>query len=163
MKIAIISDIHDNIVNLEKAIKWCNAEKVGAIVCAGDITNAETLEFLATKFVGTIYLIRGNMEIYEEAEIKNYKNINYYGRFGVANIEGKNIGICHEPAFISDLLKDNKCDSIFYGHTHRPWFEEREGVKLINPGTLGGVFQRASFAVWEVENNKIDLNLLELI
>jgi uncharacterized protein len=163
MKIVIISDIHDNIVNLEKVIKWCHSEKVGAIICAGDITNSETLEFLATKFVSTIYLIRGNMEIYNETEIKNYKNINYYGRFGVANIEGKNIGICHEPAFINELLKDNKCDLIFYGHTHKPWIEEKKGVKLINPGTLGGTFQRATFAVWEVENNKIDLNLLELI
>lgn len=163
MKIIIISDIHDNIVNLEKVINWCVTEKVGALVCAGDITNSETLEFLATEFKGTIYLIRGNLEIYEEAEIKKYKNINYYGRFGVANIEGKNIGICHEPSFTNELLKNTKCDLIFYGHTHKPWIEERRGVKLINPGTLGGVFQRASFAVWEVENGKIDLNLVELI
>jgi uncharacterized protein len=163
MKIAIVADIHDNIVNLEKLINWCNATKVGAIICAGDITNAETLEFLATKFAGTIYLIRGNMEIYEEAEIKKYKNINYYGRFGVANIEGKNIGLCHEPPFVNELLKGDKCDLIFYGHTHKPWIEEKQGVKIINPGTLSGTFQRASFAVWEVENGKIDLNLLELI
>lgn len=163
MKIVIIADIHDNIVNLEKLISWSRENNVDAIVCAGDITNADTLSYLAKNFNNDIYLVRGNLEIYAETETKKYKNIKYLGRFGAVEIDKKVIGLCHEPNFINDVLKENKCSLIFYGHTHKPWLEERQGVSVINPGTLGGVFQRASFAVWDTENNKIELNLLELI
>jgi len=163
MKIVIIADIHDNIVNLEKLISWCHKNDIAAIICAGDVTDADTLGYLSKEFSGDIYLIRGNMEIFEEEEVKKYKNIKYYGRYSVARIDNKFVGICHEPAFIDRLLKENKCDLIFYGHTHRPWIEEKESTSIINPGTLGAVFQRASFAVWDTENAKIELNLLELI
>ena len=163
MKIVIIADIHDNIVNLEKLIGWCLKNDIAAMICAGDITNADTLSYLSREFGSNIYLIRGNLEIYEEEEVKKYKNIKYYGRYGVAEIDKKFIGICHEPVFIDKLLAEKKCDLIFYGHTHKPWIEEKKGVNVINPGTLGAVFQRASFAVWDTENAKIELNLLELI
>lgn len=163
MKIAVVADIHDNIVNLEKLVNWCNQQKVAVAICCGDITNSETLSYFANELKGRIYLIRGNMEIYEEAELKKYNNIEYCGRFGVAVVDGKNVGICHEPVFIKELLENNKCDLIFYGHTHKPWIEEKRGVKIINPGTLGGVFQKASFAIWDTSKAEIDLNLLELI
>ena len=39
MLIAIISDIHDNLVNLTKCLNWCNANKIKTIICCGDITN----------------------------------------------------------------------------------------------------------------------------
>ena len=163
MKIVIVADIHDNIVNLEKLIGWCRNNSIKTMICAGDVTNAETLKYLAKEFKDNVYLIRGNMDIYEESEVYKYKNIIYHGRFGVAKIDNKKVGICHEPSFINELLKKEKCDLIFYGHTHKPWLEEKNGVTVINPGTLGAVFQRASFAVWDTTTAKIDLNLLELI
>ncbi len=163
MRIVIIADIHDNIVNLEKLIKWCRDNGVEEMICAGDVTNAETLEYLAEEFKNNIYLIRGNMDIYDEVKVCNYKNVKYYGRFGMAEIEGKKIGICHEPTFIQELLKKDKYSLIFYGHTHKPWIEEKNGTTVINPGTLGAVFQKASFAGWDTTTAKIDLNLLELV
>ena len=161
MKIAIIADIHDNIANLEKVISWCRSQNIKEMICAGDVTNSETLKILAKEFA-IVHLIRGNMDIYEQGEEQKYPNIKFYGRSGVAEIAGQRVGICHEPAFINGLLNKN-CDLIFYGHTHKPWMEEKKGVKIINPGTLGAVFQRASFAVWDPDNGKIDLNLVELI
>ena len=163
MKVAICSDIHDNLVNLEKFLTWCKNNSVDQIICVGDVTNADTLEYIANEFKGNIFLIRGNLEIYEEKETKKHSNIKYYGRFGIAEIAGKKVGLCHEPSFINELLKQDKCNFIFYGHTHKPWLEDRKGTLIINPGTLGAVFQRASFSVWDTETNKIDLKLLELI
>jgi uncharacterized protein len=161
MKIAIIADIHDNIANLEKCISWCRSQDITKAICVGDVTNAETLKIIAENF-SAIYLIRGNMDIYEEGEEEKFENIKFYGRSGVAEIAGQRVGICHEPGFIAGLLTQN-CSIIFYGHTHKPWIEEKGKVMTINPGNLGAVFQRASFAVWEPENGKIDLKLLELI
>jgi hypothetical protein len=162
VKFLIISDIHDNLVNLEKCINWGKSEKAENAICCGDIVNTETLQYLSKNFK-TIYLVRGNLEIYDESEVKKYKNINYLNRLGVFEIDGKAIGLCHEPWFIKKVLEIKKCEVIFYGHTHEPWIEEKDGCIIANPGTLGGVFNKASFAIWDSQSNKLELKILELI
>jgi hypothetical protein len=161
MKIAIISDVHDNLVNLNKCLAWCDKEKINNLICCGDITNSETLEILSSKFKNKIYLVRGNLEIYDEEEVCQYANIKYLGRFGRFELDNKIIGVCHEPSFINKVLEAGKRDIIFYGHTHRPWIEEKNGIKHINPGTLGGVFQKATFAVWDTDKKEPELKILE--
>lgn len=162
MKFLVISDIHDNLVNLEKCLNWGRGEEITNAICCGDVVNSETLAYLSEKFK-TIYLIRGNMEIYGEAEIDGYKNINYLGRFGVFEIDGKTVGLCHEPWHINNVLKIKPCGLIFYGHTHEPWIEDKDGITTANPGTLGGVLNKASFAVWDSADNKLELKILEIL
>lgn len=160
MKFLVISDIHDNLVNLEKCLNWGRGEEITSAICCGDVVNGETLAYLAENFK-TIYLVRGNLEIYDEAEIKKYNNINYLGRFGVFEIDNKIIGLCHEPWYIKKVLELKKCDIVFYGHTHQPWLEEKGGLITANPGTLGGVFSKASFAVYDSLSGSLELKILE--
>jgi putative phosphoesterase len=162
MKFLVISDIHDNLVNLEKCLIWGRGEGITDAICCGDVVNSETLKYLADNFKA-IYLVRGNLEIYEEPEVKKYKNINYLSRLGVFEIDGKTIGLCHEPWYIDSVLKIKPCNLIFYGHTHEPWINEKDGLVTANPGTLGGVFNKASFAVWDSESGKLELKILELL
>lgn len=162
MKFLIISDIHDNLVNLERCLNWGRGQLIEAVICAGDVVNSETLEFLA-KNIKTIYLVRGNLEIYEADEVKQYGNIKYLGRFGVFEIEGKTIGLCHEPWYIKSVLNLKQCDIVFYGHTHEPWIEEKGKITTANPGTLGGVFTKATFAVWDSQSGELELKILELL
>ncbi len=161
MKIAIISDLHDNLVNLEKCLVWCQANNIQEIICCGDVTNTDTLSFLSSRFPSTIHLARGNMEIFYDEEVEQFSNIKYYGRAGgIFNIEDKKIGICHEPYLIDNLLSDNP-DIIFYGHTHKPWIEKKNNTKIVNPGTLAGMFQKATFAFWDTSKDKLELKILE--
>ncbi len=162
MRLVVISDIHDNLVNLEKFFNWCKQEGVSELICCGDIANGETLKLIADNFK-YIYLVRGNLEIYEEAEVKQYKSIKYLGRFGCFKIGDRSVGLCHEKSFIKDLMKKCKCEIIFYGHNHKPWIEKKDGVDLANPGTLGGVFTRATFAVWDSENGELELVILDIL
>ena len=187
MKIVIISDIHDNLVNLEKCLSWCKKEEVEKIICCGDVTNSDILKFLSENFSGEIFLVKGNAELYDEAELEIYKNINYGGRLAghslgdgrtaVFEIAGFKVGVCHEPFLIKEVLakmenpprpsstppKEGNLKIVFFGHTHKPWIEEKEGIKTVNPGTLGGVFTPATFAYWETENGALELKLLQNI
>ena len=163
MKVAIISDIHDNLINLEKCLAWSKANAVAAVICCGDIVNSETLDYLAKNFKGTIYLVRGNLEIYQEIEVQQYSNINYLGLANIFTLDNKKIGVCHQPDLIKEIIRQGQCDYIFYGHTHQPWLKQENSVKIINPGTLGGVFYKASFAVLDTETGELELKLLELI
>lgn len=164
MKIAIISDIHDNLANLEKCLDWCRANRVAMIICCGDVANSDSIDYLARHFSGRINLVMGNADNYDEDILIAYSNIRYHDRKGgKLEIAGKHVGFCHEPYHIKRLLHQAKFDLIFYGHTHKPWESVENGVRLYNPGTLGGVFYKASFAVWETDKDEVELKILELI
>jgi hypothetical protein len=163
MKIAIISDIHDNLVNLKKCLGWCADNLVEKIICCGDVANGETLEIISRRFAGEIFLVRGNMEIYEEAEIAPLKNYTYGGRTALWEIGGKKVGVCHEPFLIKEVLAKGSPNIVFYGHTHKPWIETKNGVQIANPGTLGGVLSRATFAFWDTETGRLELKILDLL
>jgi len=160
MKIAIISDMHDNMPNLKKALAWINENKIEQIICCGDVCDIETLKYLANNFQKTINVVYGNAELYQPEETKKFKNINFVGRLGVINIFGKKIGLCHEPWFVEKAQEQDQCDFIFYGHTHKPWEEIKNNAVVLNPGTLGGVFYMATFAVVDLGNGQRELKIL---
>ncbi len=163
MKVAIISDIHDNLVNLKKFLHWAKENVVEQIFCTGDVTNNESLEVLGAGFESTIHLVKGNVEIYHEADLKKFKNIKYYGKLARIEVNKKIIGLCHEPFLIEKVLKLGPCDLVFYGHTHKPWETKVNRTKAINPGTLGGVFTKATFAIWDTAKDEVELKILELL
>lgn len=107
-------------------------------------------------------MVRGNIELWEEEEIKTYKNILYYGEAGTKKIAGINLGFCHEPDEINKLIErsDPKPNFIFYGHTHKPGLEKRGLTVLVNPGNIAGVWYPATFAVLDTAKKKLDLKIL---
>jgi putative phosphoesterase len=162
MLIAIISDIHDNLETLKKCLTWCGNNKINSLICCGDITTLETLSYLARNFSGEIFIVSGNAEIYEEKEITKFKNLNFYGEIGINEINGINIGFCHEPEKIKKIeeLSPLDLDFIFYGHTHKPWLKKRKSTLIVNPGTLGGVFYQATFAVLDSKEKNLSLKII---
>ena len=164
MKIAIISDVHDNLSNLNKFINWANTNDVGVIFCTGDLTNEESAKNLAENFNKNIYIISGNVELYEPQLFHEYKNVHHLGETGIISLANTKFGLCHEPQYIHDLVKKRPdLDIIFYGHTHKPWIEKQGQTKIVNPGTLGGVFQKATFAVYNTDDKNLELKILETI
>ena len=161
MKVIIISDIHDNEINLQHCFDFAQKEKVEEIICCGDVTNEETVGLMAKIFPGIIHLVSGNIKLFNAKFINKLDNINYLGEMGVVEIDSSLVGVCHEPFQIETLLDKYAPNIIFYGHTHKPWLEERASIKIINPGTLGGVFQKATFAFWDTGTKEIKLILLE--
>jgi putative phosphoesterase len=164
MKIAIISDLHDNLKNLNKFINWANTNDISIVFCTGDLTNEESARHLAENFNKNIYIISGNIELYEPQLFHEYNNVHHLGRTGILSLANTKFGLCHEPHYIYDLMeKRPDLDIIFYGHTHKPWIEEQNQIKIVNPGTLGGVFQKATFALYDTGDRKLELKILETI
>ncbi|MFN3301656.1 MAG: metallophosphoesterase family protein [Patescibacteria group bacterium] len=173
MKIAIISDTHDNIPNLEKTINWLKSEGISLIIHCGDLCSPSFLsKVLAPSFSGEIHLIYGNVgdrELLEE-KIKELKNVKYYSNQGEIELDGKKIAFVHYREKAKKLAETGKYDIIFYGHTHKPWIEELKIencklkiVKLVNPGTLAGMFNKATFAVYDTKTDNLELKILEIL
>jgi len=164
MKIAIISDTHDNVPNLEKALKWMNQNNIEQIIHCGDLCAPSILvSVLAPNFAGPIHMVFGNVEDRQLLPqiAAGIPNVKHYGDFGEVNLGGKNIAFVHYPEEGKKLAQSNKYDLVFYGHNHTPWEETAGKTKLVNPGTLAGLFAKATFAVYDTVNDKLELKILE--
>lgn len=172
MLIAIISDTHDNITNIEKFLSWAKTNKIEMIIHCGDLAAPSMInELFSKEFTGQMHLVFGNVadrEILPKVCAK-YPNIKLHGDEGEIFLTTENgtkikSAFCHLPAEAQQLAATGKYNLVFYGHTHKPWMETLSGgCQLINPGTLGGVFNKATFAVYDTETGKLDLKVLEIL
>ena len=162
MLIAIASDLHDNLANWQIFNNYLNEQGITTLLFCGDLCNSETLQHIRQEFSGKIYFIAGNQELYDLQKVKNLKNSEFLGRYGIIEIENIKIGLIHEPYYKENLLKESdRLDYIFYGHTHKPWIADDNSLIIANPGTLGGLLYRASFALLNTKNKKLELKILD--
>ena len=162
MLIAIISDIHDNLANLKTCLDYLKDREVSKIICCGDIANIDTIKNLAKNFLGEIFIVSGNADLYDEKDLNKFPNINYHGEIAITELAGLNIAYCHEPEKIKKAkeLAPLPLDFIFYGHTHKPWIEHDGKTIIANPGNLAGVFNAATFAILETEKKNLELKIV---
>lgn len=161
--LAIISDIHDNLANLEKFLKYAKENNISEIFCLGDLTSDTTVKELTDGFDGKIYLVSGNADFFDEDYIKIFSKIEYYGKVGDVEAYGKKIAFTHLPYVAKKLSESKKYDYVFYGHTHKPWEEKIGETVLLNPGTIAGTSSKATFAVWDEEKDQFYLILADEI
>lgn len=162
MQIAIISDIHNNELNLKKVLNFCAEKKIEKIICCGDLASQETLDFLCDNFSGEIFYTFGNMDVDHlniEAykHVSKYRNVFVYESFGETEIDGKKIAFVHFPNKAKRLAETGKYDFVFFGHTHKPWEEMIGKCKMLNPGNVTGDLYPPTFAVWSTEDDKFEL------
>lgn len=162
MKLVIFSDLHDNQLYLQKFLNWCGKNKIERILCCGDMTRLETLKALDATTPVPVEYIRGNADVFDNDDTKKFSNIIYLGRTAVVSYGGKTIALCHEPHYFPEVLK-SKPDIIFYGHTHKPWLEDTEGVLTVNPGSLSGSPTLSTFAVWDTDKPVPELVKTDLV
>ena len=164
MKIAIISDTHDNLANLKKAISFIEKEKIKVLIHCGDIFKPETLKEGLKEFQGKIYIIfskaDADFSTIPENSFKNLPESKAWEELGQIKLGKKKIAFCHFPEIGRDLANSQKYDLVFYGHTHKPWEEKIGKTRLVNPGNIAGLFFRPSFAIYDTKTDKLELKIL---
>lgn len=164
MKIAIISDSHDNVPNMEKALAWMNDNKIEQIIHCGDLCAPGVLvNTFAPQFSGQIHMVFGNVEDREllPKKVADFDHVTHYGDIGEVEIDGKKIAFVHFPDEGKKLADSGKYNLVFYGHSHKAWEETIGETKLVNPGTLAGLFAKATFAVYDTSTDVLELKILE--
>lgn len=158
MKIAVLSDIHDNIKNLNKALQLIKQEKCGAIIFCGDYCSPTTFKTLA-EFDLPVYAIFGNVDgaKYEimTAVLENNYQIEQKNDLLEIKFGGKQIAICHKPEFALGLAATRKYDVVFYGHTHKKEEIKMGRTFLINPGEIYGGMGKATFAIFDTQKETV--------
>ncbi len=138
MKIGIISDTHDNLPQIKKAVEIFNREKVELVLHAGDFVSPFTsLEFenLNCPLKGVF----GNNDGDKLFLLEKFKGIgDFYPETYQVNLYHKNIVMLHKNELVDALSESQKYDVIIYGHTHRSDLRKIGKTLIINPGECGG-------------------------
>lgn len=160
MKIAIISDTHDRLDNIEKALNYIKDQNCDALIHSGDLAHSETLDLICKKFHGPIHYIAGNADIDPE-EIygltKIYPNLKYYPDFAELEIGKKRIAVTHKPVDANELARSGNYDLVIHGHDHKPWQRFIVKCEILNPGNLADIRFPATFAMYDLETGKPNL------
>jgi uncharacterized protein len=121
MKIGIISDTHDDIENVQKAIEMFNIERVQYVIHAGDYIFpgiVKEFEKLNSKLIGVL----GNNDGEKVHLLKNFLDIggDLKGELAEIELDGLTFGVYHGTSKIKEQLVNNgKHNILICGHTHR--------------------------------------------
>lgn len=160
MKILIMSDSHDNVANLEKVLAWAKTQNITTMIHAGDISAPGVLKnTIAPNFPGDIYLITGNVA--DPILLKNFSselsNVKFLGEEGTFEIAGKQVFLTHFPERAVVVASANIFDLLVCGHTHVALVEKGQKSTIVNPGTVGGLYHEATFAVYNTNNGEAEI------
>lgn len=139
MLIGIMSDSHDHLENIKKAVHKFNEAKIEHLYHAGDIVSPFTFnEF--QHLTCSMDLVFGNNDGEKQFLIQKFqgKGVLHKHLYEFV-IEGKHFLMMHEPNNVEHLFKKQTYDVIIYGHTHKIDIRKNEKTLLINPGESCGL------------------------
>ena len=140
MKIGVLSDTHDNLTNIRKAVEIFSKNGVEALIHGGDFCSPFTLaEFkpLADRGV-KMHAVFGNNDGDRVLLVRRATDFcSFTDGAGIVTLDGRKIVILHYPDLGEDLFRLGAYDLVIYGHNHKVRVEGEER-KLLNPGTCSG-------------------------
>jgi putative phosphoesterase len=161
MKIAVLSDIHDNIWNLEKVLRRLKKKKISIAILCGDYCAPTTFR-MATEKLKKAYCVWGNVggekfRITQQIYKNNISHVHLLGELGEIEIGGRKLVVNHYPDIGERLAQSGKYDAVFHGHTHVARNEKVGKTLLINPGPVCGFKNNkevpASYAIYDTKTN----------
>lgn len=166
-KLAVIADVHDNIVNLQKALSYLKKEKIDYLISLGDLQSLEAWQILDELEI-PVWAVMGNADkdIIGEKNLRtNLKNIHFSPNIATVELAKQKIIFGHYSEIIKKIILQypDKYTLALAGHTHLPWEENIGSTKLLNPGNIANIRCAPTMAIIDLENLKAKLILLNEI
>ena len=156
MRVAILSDIHDNIRTLRAAL----AALAGAeeLICCGDLCSPFIVDELGRGFGGGIHVVFGNNDgdRYRIAQkAGEYEHIRIYPELAELLLGGRRFAVVYFDNIGEAIAGSGKYDVVCYGHNHR-YEVSREGATLkINPGEVfGGLSGVSTYVTYDTDTGE---------
>ena len=156
MKIAILSDIHDNIWKLEEVLKELGEAQ--ELIFCGDFCAPFSLGMLAEGFRGPIHVVFGNNDgdklLLSQVAAKA-GNVTLHGEFAELELGGRKIAAIHYPAIAAGLAASDRYDLVCCGHSHKYEAKRVGRTLLLNPGEVMGRFGLSTYAIYDTETGEV--------
>ena len=131
MKILIVSDTHRKDGNLYDVIE--KEKPFDMLIHLGD---AEGSEHVITDWLDEdcdLVMVQGNNDFFSSLDREIELDLGPHRAFLT---HGHYYNVSLDVDRLWEEAKDRGCDIAMFGHTHRPYLEELDGITLLNPGSL---------------------------
>ena len=160
MKIGVLSDIHDNLSNLEKALSLYADRNISTLIFCGDFCSPIPARTLGG-FAGKVHCVFGNgdgdpLTISRFANTE-FPNLILHGQHAELEFESVKVAVTHYPLYGKALARTGDYSAVFSGHTHE-LHEERIGDCLwLNPGEIMAWKGDATCAIYDTASNTAEI------
>jgi putative phosphoesterase len=163
MNLGIMSDSHDHMGNIGKAVEAFAQREIAALIHGGDLCSPFVFRQLEQlrEFCPQMYAVFGNNDGDRVLLTEKGRGFCTF-RDGALTLElgGRRIAVMHYPDVAESLHRSGDYDLVIYGHTHQVRVEGKDRI-LLNPGTCAGYLaERPTIAV--VDLSRLEVELIEL-
>lgn len=159
MKLGILSDTHNNIPNLLKALRLFKAEGISQLLHCGDMADMLT----ARQMTGfDVIYVNGNSDRSAAAVSHAVWALNprneIPGDVYEGDLDGVRIAATHGhlTGKLNKLIRSRRYKYLFHGHTHRQRDEMIGKTRVINPGALGGArYEPRTICIVDLEKDEV--------
>ncbi|KAI9101836.1 Metallo-dependent phosphatase-like protein [Phlyctochytrium arcticum] len=140
MLVLVIGDLHipHRGVDLpSKFKKLLVPGKIQQILCTGNLTSRETLDYLRT-IASDILLVKGDMD--ESSPAAPLSRVVTHGSIRIGLVHGHQVVPWGDSRSLGILAREMDVDVLISGHTHQFSAFEHQGRFFVNPGSATGAF-----------------------
>mgnify|MGYP005764442151 FL=1 len=145
----IVSDTHGRHGGLDRALQ--EAGNIDMLIHLGDVEGGET--YIDAVADCEKHIIRGNNDFFSELPREEEF---YIGSHKVFITHGHAYYVSLDPEYIREEGKARGAEIVMFGHTHRPFFEDDNGIIVLNPGSLSFPRQegrKGSYMILEMDED----------
>lgn len=159
MKIAVMSDSHDNIWNLRKALDIICSRNCGMIIHCGDFVAPFVFkEFIEAKI--PLHAVFGNNDgdryLLTKTAADSSGLITLYSLVGEHVADGCRIAFTHEWPVAEGLAAAGRYDLVCFGHSHQYDQDRINDAIVLNPGEIMGKDGDPGFCIVDTDGLGIE-------
>jgi putative phosphoesterase len=160
MRIAILSDVHDNIWKLAEVLEDARQGGARAALFCGDFCAPFTLKQIGEGIDGPVHVVLGNNDgdVLLLSRIANgLENVILHGPFATVELGGRRIALNHYPQIARDQALSGRYDLVCHGHDHEANVERVGDTLLVDPGEVMGRLGASTYAIYDTETGAAEL------
>lgn len=152
MKILVVSDTHGRDRELETAVE--REAPFDKLIHCGDVEGREI--FIEALADCPCCIVAGNNDFF--CDLPREQEITIGGKKTLVT-HGHYYGVSIDLSGIADEARSRGCEIVFFGHTHKPVVAQKNGVLVINPGSLAYPRQSGRKSSYVILNTDIRGNI----
>ncbi len=162
-KIAVFSDSHDHIWNLDRALALARDAGAEQLLHCGDFCAPFMVDRLAQGFPGPIHAVFGNNDgdgRLLQTMAARHGHVTLHGIYAELTVGNRRIALIHYPEPALRIAQSGQFDLVCYGHNHQRKVETIGECLLVNPGELLGMHGVASWGLYDGDAHTFTLQPL---
>lgn len=129
MRILVISDTHGCEMDLPEVLR--KARPIDALIHCGDMEGGE--ERIRQMAGCPCCFVRGNNDFFTDHEMEVVYTLE---NCRILVTHGHWYGVSMSMEHLKKAAREQNVQVVLFGHTHRPYAQESDGILFLNPGSL---------------------------